>query len=437
MLSGGMYTPQESSLGPYPEASGSRPEAPEVTHRQSDDEPYMSTRVEGEGDAAQELLDVPAAGVRPYDGHPVEDVQDAEKVTEPLCTVQETEGQEVQEQAAETEDAHMHVTGLESFLHTTLEGRYRISQYIGGGVFGSVWKAQDLNTNDWVAVKVIRQDDDYEGMQPSVIREISLLRGFEHDNVVRLLDVILPQDGNEFQLVFEFIDMDLGRVMQQVRHNQKQLPLEFIVHYTRDLLEGIHACHIRLILHRDLKPHNLLIGPRGLKIADFGLARVMAAQARTYTVEVVTLWYRAPELLLGATKYGNEVDLWSAGCIVAEMALTKPLFSGTSEIDTIFKIFQLLGTPREDTYPGITSLDHWQPTFPQWKGQSVAPIITRRPELGEEGRLLLCGLLEMHPPSRLSARRAKMHPFCSLQRQPQYGYASAPGVEAVATSAVK
>lgn len=122
-------------------------------------------------------------------------------------------------------------------------------------------------------------------------------------------------------------------------------------------------------MHRDLKPQNLLIDKNGvIKLADFGLARAFGLPVKTYTHEVVTLWYRAPEILLGQKQYSTPVDIWSIGCIYAEMAQRRALFAGDSEIDQIFKIFQAQGTPNENHWPSALKLQDFKPTFPKWKG---------------------------------------------------------------------
>jgi len=189
------------------------------------------------------------------------------------------------------------------------------------------------------------------------------------------------------------------------------MPMEHMVKYSQQLLEGIHACHVRMILHRDLKPQNILIGQAGLKICDFGLARICTLPIKPYTHDVLTLWYRAPEILLGSQKYGPEVDMWSAGCIVGEMATGIPLFSGDSEFGTIIKQMKLLGTPNEETWPGVDKLDHWKSSFPKWTSAKLKPISEARPQMGREGLHLLTTMLCMNPEIRSTSRRAKNHEF--------------------------
>ncbi|CAK0889542.1 unnamed protein product [Prorocentrum cordatum] len=168
-------------------------------------------------------------------------------------------------------------------------------------------------------------------------------------------------------------------------------------------------------VHRDLKPQNLLVHPvHGLKICDFGLARAVSTPSRAYTPEVITLWYRCLELLLGRHTYGAEVDIWSAGCIVAEMAAGHAIFPGDCEIGTCFKIMQLLGSPTEATWPGFEQmLPHWSKSFPTWPASDMRVIRDARPEFGEAGIDLLRSLLSLNPASRPTARRARAHALFS------------------------
>ena len=143
-----------------------------------------------------------------------------------------------------------------------------------------------------------------------------------------------------------------------------------------------------------------------MKLADFGLARAYGLPIKTYTHEVVTLWYRAPEILLGQKQYSTSVDLWSAGCIFAEMATRRPLFAGDSEVDEIFKIFKLHGTPTEETWPGVTKLKDFKTTFPKFK---AVPLIEVAKEMDPLGLDLLSKLIALNPAKRISARLALQH----------------------------
>jgi cyclin-dependent kinase len=226
------------------------------------------------------------------------------------------------------------------------------------GTYGVVYKARDLaNGGRIVALKKIRLEAEDEGVPSTAIREISLLKEMRDPNIVRLFNIV-HADGHKLYLVFEFLDLDLKKYMESLPVSDggrgKALPEgtgaqlyglglgdAIIKKFMSQLCEGIRYCHSHRILHRDLKPQNLLINREGnLKLADFGLARAFGVPLRTYTHEVVTLWYRAPEILLGGRQYSTGVDMWSVGCIFAEMCTRKPLFPGDSEIDEIFKIFR-------------------------------------------------------------------------------------------------
>merc|ERR1719454_1235068 len=185
-----------------------------------------------------------------------------------------------------------------------------------------------------------------------------------------------------------------------------------VKNFAYQLCRGMEFCHANRIIHRDIKPQNLLIDNRlRLKIADFGLARTYSIPVPKYTHEVVTVWYRPPEILLGSPLYSVPVDLWSIGCVIAEMATGAPLFAGDSEIDTIFKIFQKLGTPSEATWPGISELPDFKPSFPQWKQRGWHLIRNTAAQVGPEGIDLLDKLMAYDPKRRISARRALAHAY--------------------------
>ena len=163
------------------------------------------------------------------------------------------------------------------------------------------------------------------------------------------------------------------------------------------------------MLHRDLKPQNLLINREGeLKLADFGLARAFCPPIRPLTHEVVTLWYRPPEILLGSQTYAPPVDVWAIGAIFVEMVTKRPLFPGDSEIDQLFKIFRQLGTPGEDVWPGVTQLQDWNPAFPQWPRLEIKKMAS---SLGPDGLDLLEKLLLYTPKERISAKESLNHAY--------------------------
>ncbi|KAG1824656.1 kinase-like domain-containing protein [Suillus subaureus] len=286
--------------------------------------------------------------------------------------------------------------------------RYAKIEKVGEGTYGVVYKARDVTTNQIVALKKIRLEAEDEGVPSTAIREISLLKELKDDNIVRLLDIVHAEQ--KLYLVFEFLDVDLKRYMENANTSGTPIPIGIVKRFTHQLNAGLLYCHSHRILHRDLKPQNLLIDKKNnLKLADFGLARAFGIPMRTYTHEVVTLWYRAPEVLLGSRHYSTAIDMWSVGCIFAEMVMRgSPLFPGDSEIDQIFKIFRILGTPSEETWPGVTQLPDYKDTFPRWSKQELKSVV---PNLDEQGLDLLAHTLTYDTAKRISAKRALNHPY--------------------------
>jgi len=202
--------------------------------------------------------------------------------------------------------------------------RYQKLEKIGEGTYGVVYKAKDRLSDQIIALKRIRLEAEDEGIPSTAIREISLLKELRHPNIVRLYDVVHTE--RKLTLVFEYLDQDLKKYLDVCVGG---LESTIVQSFLFQLLTGVAYCHHHRVLHRDLKPQNLLINREGeLKLADFGLARAFGIPVRSYTHEVVTLWYRAPDVLLGSRKYSTPVDIWSIGCIFAEMANGAPLFTG-------------------------------------------------------------------------------------------------------------
>ncbi|CAD5195243.1 unnamed protein product [Musa acuminata subsp. malaccensis] len=285
--------------------------------------------------------------------------------------------------------------------------QYEKVEKIGEGTYGVVYKARDRLTNETIALKKIRLEQEDEGVPSTAIREISLLKEMQHSNIVRLQDVVHSE--KRIYLVFEYLDLDLKKHMDSCPELAKDPRL--IKTYLHQILRGIAYCHSHRVLHRDLKPQNLLIDRRtnALKLADFGLARAFGIPVRTFTHEVVTLWYRAPEILLGSRNYSTPVDVWSVGCIFAEMANQRPLFPGDSEIDELFKIFRLiLGTPNEEIWPGVTSLPDFKSAFPKWLPKDLTTVV---PNLEAAGIDLLSKMLHLDPSKRITARQALDHDY--------------------------
>lgn len=311
--------------------------------------------------------------------------------------------------------------------------RYQKMEKIGEGTYGVVYKAKDRVTGEIIALKKIRLEAEDEGIPSTAIREISLLKELQHPNIVRLYDVVHTE--RKLTLVFEFLDQDLKKYLDVC---DSGLDLPILKSFLYQLLTGVAYCHHHRVLHRDLKvrhleiwrreclrdvvltrfccschlkPPNLLINREGqLKLADFGLARAFGIPVRSYTHEVVTLWYRAPDVLMGSRKYSTPVDIWSVGCIFAEMANGRPLVAGTSESDQLDRIFRLLGTPSIQDYPGIVDLPEYSSDLPPYP-PPVGGLASLVSGLDADGIDLLGKMLQYDPSRRITAQAALEHPF--------------------------
>jgi serine/threonine protein kinase len=268
-----------------------------------------------------------------------------------------------------------------------------------------VFKGRNRQTGEFVALKEIHLDSE-EGTPSTAIREISLMKELKHENVVNLHDVIHTE--NKLMLVFEFMDKDLKKYMDS-RGTRGMLDPATIKSFMHQLLKGIAFCHENRVLHRDLKPQNLLINNKGqLKLADFGLARAFGIPVNTFSNEVVTLWYRAPDVLLGSRTYNTSIDIWSAGCIMAEMFTGRPLFPGTTNEDQLQKIFRLMGTPSELSWPGISQYPEYKTNFTVYHTQDIRNYL---PQIDPVGIQLIGSMLQLRPELRVSAQQALQHPW--------------------------
>ncbi|KAH9588785.1 Protein kinase domain [Trypanosoma melophagium] len=281
--------------------------------------------------------------------------------------------------------------------------RYLRQEKVGEGSYGVVYKCLDKQTGRIVAMKRISLKLKDEGVPATAVREVSLLREINHPHVVRLLDVSLQE--SKLLLIFEYMEKDLQGLLKQRATPLIGGKLQRIMF---QLLLGLHACHSRRFVHRDIKPSNILINrdESVVKLADFGLGRAFRVPLQTYTTEVMTLWYRAPEVLLGDSHYLPAVDVWSMGCVLAELTRGTPLFTGDTAISQLFAIFQLLGTPSEETWRGVSTLAHHNVNFPQWH---PTPLATAVPTLDAQGVDLLQRMLVYDPRRRITAYDALRH----------------------------
>jgi len=267
---------------------------------------------------------------------------------------------------------------------------------LGEGTFGVVYKALNTETGIFVALKRIRLESESEGVPCTAIREISLLKELDHENIVKLYEIVHEPD--KLTLVFEFCDLDLKKYLDS--HNGIIAPAR-LRSFMYQLCKGVAFCHQQRVLHRDLKPQNLLIKGDVLKLADFGLARGFGVPVRNYSHEVVTLWYRAPEVLLGSQNYSKPIDIWSIGCVFAEMKTGVPLFPGKNAKDQIRVIFSGLGTPSVQDYPGVVTLPEWNSLqLPPYPGKGIKVLV---PQLSDQEHDLISKMLQHDPRKRITA----------------------------------
>ena len=288
------------------------------------------------------------------------------------------------------------------------ESKYTRTSKLGEGTYGVVYRAKDQKGQEIYALKKIRLQAEEEGIPSTAIREISLLKELNHINIVKLYEVL--HSPKKLTLVFEYVEQDLKKFIDST--NQKGLETKYIKCFLYQLLQGANYIHQHKVLHRDLKPQNLLISKDNIvKIGDFGLARGYGIPVKNYTHEVVTLWYRPPDVLLGNKTYGTTVDMWSIGCIFAEMVSGKPLFTGNNETDQLKKIFEIKGTPNENYASQLKELPEWgvgDNNFENWPEKDFKELF---PNLDAEGIDLLQKFLQLEPDKRISAEEALKHPF--------------------------
>ncbi|XP_010531633.1 PREDICTED: cyclin-dependent kinase G-2 isoform X2 [Tarenaya hassleriana] len=225
---------------------------------------------------------------------------------------------------------------------------------IDEGTYGVVYRARDKKTGEIVALKKVKMEKEREGFPLTSLREINILLSFHHPSIVDVKEVVVGSSLDSIFMVMEYMEHDLKGLMESMKQPFSQSEVKCLM---LQLLEGVKHLHDNWVLHRDLKTSNLLLNNQGeLKICDFGLARQYGSPLKPYTHLVVTLWYRAPELLLGVKQYSTAIDMWSLGCIMAELLSKAPLFNGKTELDQLDKIFRILGTPNETIWPGFSKL---------------------------------------------------------------------------------
>uniref|UniRef100_A0ABD2XLF7 non-specific serine/threonine protein kinase n=1 Tax=Trichogramma kaykai TaxID=54128 RepID=A0ABD2XLF7_9HYME len=287
--------------------------------------------------------------------------------------------------------------------------RYIQLNQLGDGTFGSVVLGERIDTGERVAIKRMKRKY-YSWEEAMNLREVKSLKKLSHANVVKLKEVIRENDVLYF--VFEYMKENLYQLMKD---RDKLFPESTIKNMVFQVLQGLAFMHKHGFFHRDMKPENLLcMGPELVKIADFGLAREIRSRP-PYTDYVSTRWYRAPEVLLHSTSYNSPIDVWAVGCIMAELYTFRPLFPGKSEIDEIFKICSVIGTPdRQDWPEGYQLAAAMNFRFPNFTRTSLRVLI---PNAGHEAVVLMEDMLQWNPAKRPTAQQALRYPYFQLGNQ--------------------
>lgn len=283
------------------------------------------------------------------------------------------------------------------------------------GTYGVVYRAREKRTGTTVALKRVKMEKEKEGFPITSLREINTLLKAQHPNIVTVKEIVVGNNIDSIYIVMEYVEHDLKALMSQMQRNFKIGEVKTLM---LQLLAAVEFLHDHWIIHRDLKTSNLLLNHKGiLKVGDFGLAREYGSPLKPYTPVVVTLWYRAPELLLQAEKYSTAIDIWSVGCIFGEFLTGKPLFAGKSEIEQLQIVYEALGSPNEKLWPGYSSLP-WASkiNFPDYcYNQLKGKLGSQLSNLGFD---LINRFLTYCPERRITASEALTHDFFSENPKP-------------------
>ncbi|KAL3229011.1 hypothetical protein RNJ44_02098 [Nakaseomyces bracarensis] len=301
------------------------------------------------------------------------------------------------------------------------ESIYERVLQVGEGTYGKVYKARNTITNKLVALKKLRLQGEREGFPITSIREIKLLQSFNHPNVSTIKEIMV-ESQKIIYMIFEYADNDLSGLLL---NKQIEITSAQSKHIFKQILQGIEYLHDNSILHRDIKGSNILIDNKGsLKITDFGLARKIDTNVnsiRDYTNRVITIWYRPPELLLGTTNYGPEVDMWGCGCLLVELYNKSALFQGTNELEQLEAIFKIMGSPTLEQWPNIFDMPWFFMVMPQQVNKYPSVFERDYKKILETEKCfdLAQGLLKYDQNARLTATQALECPYFKEDPQPE------------------
>ncbi|XP_064102083.1 cyclin-dependent kinase 11B-like isoform X2 [Macrobrachium nipponense] len=279
------------------------------------------------------------------------------------------------------------------------------------GTYGVVYRAREKATNQIVALKRLKMEKEKEGFPITSLREVNTLLKGQHENIVTVREIVVGSNMDKIYIVMDYVEHDLKSLMETMKQKKQVFSDGEVKTLMIQLLRAVHHLHDNWILHRDLKTSNLLLSHRGiLKVGDFGLAREYGSPLKQFTPIVVTLWYRAPELLLGAKQYSTHIDVWSVGCIFGELLGMEAMFPGKSEIDQLNKIFKDLGTPSEKIWPGYSQLPVVKKT--QFADYPYNHLRERyKVRLSDQGFNLLNRFLTYNPAKRITCQNALHHDY--------------------------
>lgn len=290
--------------------------------------------------------------------------------------------------------------------------KYTTNRMVGSGSFGVVFKAVCVETGEQVAIKRVLQDRRFKN------RELQIMRMIHHPNVVRLLHsfaVVNEARDTYLMLVCEYVPDTVSRICRHYAKSNEQLPMIVVKLYVYQICRSLAYIHRMGICHRDIKPQNLLVDPKThvLKLCDFGSAKVLM-KGEPNIAYICSRYYRAPELIFGATEYSTAIDVWSVGCVMAELLIGSPLFPGESSVDQLVEIIKVLGTPTKEEI-NIMNPNYTEFNFPHVKPCSMNKLFKRAPP---EALDLVSRFLVYNPNLRISAVEALAHPFFDELRNP-------------------